>query len=243
MPEEDITKQIEERIAQLPQDVRDAIAASDLDDKIRSIGTTHNLHIDQTEALDAEVYLVMLGINSPEDFISGLVEEVRVSKEEAEKIAADVNAQILAPIRESLKRAYTALGEAPAQQTPPAASQKSVVMPSSLAAKPPAAQTMPTPSAPAPAPSAPPMPPKPAAAMPTPPVPPAPPSPLTSAMPKPPIKAPDLHPAEVMLKEKTLQMPATPPPMPPAPGAAAAPKPEAPKPQPYAADPYREPIE
>jgi hypothetical protein len=221
MAEEDIAKQIEERLAQLPDDIRDAILASDFDQKVQNIGRAHNLHIDQSQLLGNEIYMLMLGMGDTKDFADNVVKEVHVSKEEADKIAADVNAKILAPIRESMKRTYE---DAPATaSTAPAASTKSVVMPSSIAAAP-----------------KPPMPP--AAAVPPAPVKPACPLHMSvppPAMPMSPIRTvppPDMHAAEVVLKEKTLQVPAPP--------AGAAPTtPPPPKPQAYKADPYREPIE
>lgn len=74
-----------------------------------------------------------------------------------------------------------------------------------------------------------------------------------------PVKAPEIHPADVMLSQKTVTVappPAAPAPQPapkppvapaaatpPAPQTPSAAKPESPAPKPYSADPYREPIE
>lgn len=210
MPEEDIAKQIEERLAQLPEDIREAVLASDFDEKVLAIGKAHNLHIDQSQLLGNEIYVVMLGMADMADFVGNVAAQVRVSEEEAEKIATDVGAQIFAPIRESLKKMYEGGGEEaanPLPQNPPEASTKSVVIPSSIAAEktPVQAQNPVTPAAP--------------------------------ISPKPPVPATDMHPAEIVLAEKTIQT------------APAAPKPateaklEPPKPGIYKADPYREPIE
>ncbi|HVV15185.1 MAG TPA: hypothetical protein VHD55_02185 [Candidatus Paceibacterota bacterium] len=236
MPEQDTAKQIEERIAQLPVDVQEAVLASDFDEKVLAIGKSHNLHIDQSQLLGNEIYMVMLGMSDTADFVNSIEKEVRVSKEEAEKIATDVNAKILAPIRESLKRMYEQEGEAPAPTVPssmPSTSQKSVVMPSSVAAAKaavPQAPAMAVPAKPIPPVSVP----VPAAPMP---VPATPATPITSMMPKPPAATPDLRSAERVLTEKTVQVPVPTPPQ----VASSSTVPA--KPGAYKADPYREPIE
>lgn len=75
-----------------------------------------------------------------------------------------------------------------------------------------------------------------------------PPTPATPVVPPKlsvPAPAPEIHPADTMLREKTVSMPPPPPPAPTAtaPVPAVTPKVEPPKPAPYKADPYREPIE
>ncbi len=102
--------------------------------RCKIVASAHNLHIDQSQLLGNEISMVMLGMVSAADFASNVAQEVRVSKEEAERIAADVNTKIFAPIRESLKKMYEQGEEVPASTT----SQKSVVMPSSLATSKPA---------------------------------------------------------------------------------------------------------
>jgi hypothetical protein len=100
---EDLVAQIQQRIGELPPDVQAAIASSDFDKKVQAVGQRHGLHIDQMEKLGDEVMLVMLGFMSAESFTSNIVAEVGVDAEKAGRIAADINAEILLPIRESLK--------------------------------------------------------------------------------------------------------------------------------------------
>jgi hypothetical protein len=241
MPEEnEITKEIEAKLAQLPPDVRNAIEASDFEQKVGQIGQAHGLHIDQIELLGTEVYMVMLGMTNPDEFAQNVEKEVRVSKEQAAKIAEDVNTKILGSIRSLLKSMYR--GAESGASTPaaePAASAgmpadtKSVVMPSA-AVKAPAAP--PAPAAPL----------KPATTMPTMPVASAPVSSAAPAVPpaplgvhKPSASVPDLNAAQTALTQKTVQLPTATVPVNPL----LIPQKEAPKPGAYAADPYREPIE
>ncbi|HVZ76012.1 MAG TPA: hypothetical protein VG934_01935 [Candidatus Paceibacterota bacterium] len=252
MPEQnDIAKQIEERIAQLPEDIRNAVLASDFDQKIQAIGKAHNLHIDQAQQLGTETSLVMLGVLPMSDYADNIAREVRVSRTEADKIIADVNTQIFAPIRESMKRTYEEASTAQAAPANPPAmgmsNGKSVVMPSRAAAQtpvpvmPPVPPSRPVPKMP-PAPDTPPMTPPGPSPIPAPPM--VPPmgskaamplqiGPTTqlAGMPKPSIPvAPSMHAADVVITQKTVEVQAAP---------AAVP----PKPQSYKADPYREPIE
>ena len=236
MENDDFAKQVEERLAQLPEDIQNAIMASDFDQKMQAIGRAHNLHIDQAQQLGNETLLVMLGVSPMSGFTDDIIQEVRVSKEEADKIIADINTQILAPIRESMKKTYEESASTPTSvpQNPPAMNTKSVVMPSAVGAPRPAVPQMTSSTIPSTIASF-----TPPATIPkimqgsTP-------TPTAMPMPKPPMPAPDMHPAEIMLTEKTLQVPA---PVKPASDAANPPPDAPPKPEAYKADPYREPIE
>lgn len=95
--------QIREIYLKLPKDLKDAFFSVDIAEKLQAIGKARGLDIEQTGELSGEVGLVILGVTNPSDFVGHLAERLDVSKEEAEKVAADVNAQILAPIRESLQ--------------------------------------------------------------------------------------------------------------------------------------------
>lgn len=100
---EDFLSQVQRRMAELPADVQAAIASAEFEKKVQAIGQRQGLHIDQMEKLGDEIMLVMLGFMSTENFTSNIASEVGVDAEKAARITADVNAEILLPIRESLK--------------------------------------------------------------------------------------------------------------------------------------------
>lgn len=218
--ENDMQQKIEQRLAELPEDVQAAIASSDFDEKVRTIGQAQGLHIDQMEALSDEVMLAMLGFVGMDDLAKGVEQQVRLDPAKAQAITDAVNKEIFLPIRESMKAwADGKKGGGTPPATPPAPAQ-SVVMPSS-APKPamPPAQTPNTPVA-APAPSS------------------------ASAPAPQPAQAPNLAAADAILSEKKVAAPA------PAAGATLAtpaaspmPKVDPAQPQTYKADPYREPVE
>lgn len=223
--ENNIQQQIEERIAELPEDIQAAIASSDVDEKIRLIGQAHNLHIDQMEALNDEIMMGMLGFINLDDLPHGIEERVRVTSQEAQAITDAANQEIFHSIRESMKawaaRKHSDAAPAPAQAVPMPPPTPSVVMPSS----PKPLAPVPAPIAPAPAPA--PVP-APIAAAPAPSAPPTP--------------AHNLVAADAILSEKKVMPPAGPSV---APAAAPNPtvQPDPTQPQNYKADPYREPVE
>jgi len=102
--ENDIQRQIEERLGELPEDVRLAILSSDFEKKVHEVGKVHGLHIDQIEALGDETMLVMLGFSATQAFADNIQNSARVSRDEAHKMAAEVSDQVFLPIRESMKK-------------------------------------------------------------------------------------------------------------------------------------------
>lgn len=148
--------QVQQRLNELPEEIRLAVQSADLDRKIQAIGQKHKLHIDQIGNLEDETLLVMLGFADPTEFMDQLVERASVTPVQASLISADVAHDIFMPIRESMrlwaerKKSMKDTDAAPAPTIP----APSVVMPSSKPAVSVAAAPTPTP-APTPAPSAP----------------------------------------------------------------------------------------
>lgn len=145
--------QVQQRLKELPEEIRMAVLSADLDRKIQSIGQKHKLHIDQIGNLEDETLLVMLGFSDPVEFMDQLVERLSVTPVEASLISADVVHDVFMPIRESMRLwAERKKLTKDADTTPvPTNSVSSVVMPSS---KPPPVPTpIAAPSAPASAPA------------------------------------------------------------------------------------------
>ena len=101
--EQDIQTQIQTRMAELPEDVRAAVQSADFGNKVHTIGTKHQLHIDQIGLLEDEVLLVMLAFSDPEEFVQNLVEQLHVQEDVANIIADEVSNDILLPIRTSIQ--------------------------------------------------------------------------------------------------------------------------------------------
>jgi len=95
---------IEKQIKKLPRDVRDALVATDLPDKFKTISTKHALRIDQATALETETMLVLLGLEHPDDYTKNLMKEANLLHDKAEKIAEEASRMIFLPIRTSLQK-------------------------------------------------------------------------------------------------------------------------------------------
>jgi len=106
-------KEILEMYQQLPGDVKKAIFSVDSAEIIKKIGERYNLNIDKIGELGNETGMVMLGITHPNNFISNLAERLKVDKETAGKIGEEVNNQIFAKVRESLKKIHGINAEIP----------------------------------------------------------------------------------------------------------------------------------
>lgn len=104
-------EQLSEKIEKLPEDLREAIFGAESSQILQEIGKKYALHIDKLGELVNEVGLVMVGITHPKDFIPNLAERLGVDKMTAKNIAQDVNAQIFAKVRESLKKIHGLSGE------------------------------------------------------------------------------------------------------------------------------------
>jgi hypothetical protein len=111
------SQQLKEIYQKLPEDLKDAMFSVDSAEIIQSLGKKYNLAIDKTGELADETGLVMLGLTHPRDFISNLSQRLGVDKETARKIAEEINQQIFAKVRDSLKKIH-GIGAAPTQPPP-----------------------------------------------------------------------------------------------------------------------------
>ena len=210
-------EEIQKKFDALPTDIKALVYSADMLNVTQTIGTKHQLHIDQIGTLEAETADVMSGFTKPEEFAANLAVSLNIDQQKAATLAQDVSDQLFVKIRESLKQLYRQGGS-----SAPTSPQLSVSMPSqppkSSLPSTPAVQPVQKPLAPAPVSSA-----------------------VLTPKPQMPL-AP--HPHDLTLVEKTVTTPATPtktpvPVAPPAQGAAVPP----PKPTDYKSDPYREPPE
>ncbi len=101
--DQDLQTQLSLRMAELPPDVRETIQAPEFGEKIRAIGTKHQLHIDQIGAIEDEVLLVLMAFTDPSDFVSNLESQIHVDNALANTLADEIAKEILFPIRESMQ--------------------------------------------------------------------------------------------------------------------------------------------
>ncbi len=96
-------EQIQEKFEQLPTEVKEAIASSEVNQKIRAIGEKHSLHIDQIGELVDETGLVMLGLEKSTDFIDHISNRCSIDKKSAQEIAQEINTEVFGSIRKHLQ--------------------------------------------------------------------------------------------------------------------------------------------
>ncbi len=129
--DDEAQKLIEDRLKELPADVRDAVLANDLGERVRAIGERNHLHIDQTGSLEEETVLVMLGFADPREFVDQLQESLHVDETTALALAEEVNDEIFRPIRESMKLFAQSRAEV-TEQTPEAPTPSIPVAPAKV---------------------------------------------------------------------------------------------------------------
>ena len=99
-------QQLEERFQKLPPPLKDAVLSPDTADKIFDIGKKNGLSIEQIGILAEETGRIILGLTHPEEFAASLKDRLAVSDVVCQAIAADINHQILFPLRDLLQSTH-----------------------------------------------------------------------------------------------------------------------------------------
>lgn len=90
----------------LPGEIKEAIESSDYGEKIKKISEKNNLQIDQLASLADQIFLVMVGMTKPNEFVNKLKVALDIDENKAREITLAVNNDIFTPIREPLKRVH-----------------------------------------------------------------------------------------------------------------------------------------
>lgn len=83
----------------LPPIIRDYLSAGKYTIVARNLTTKYGLRIDQAGVLEREIMLLLMGIETPQEFAQALTEEARLDKKIVDSIALDVNEQVFIPLR------------------------------------------------------------------------------------------------------------------------------------------------
>ena len=97
-------KILKEKFLALPDDVKQAILSLNLTAILQSIGKKNALMIDQLGLLETEVMIVLLGLESPDNFSDNIKRQLKISPYQGNVIAKDVNELMLKNIYDSLKK-------------------------------------------------------------------------------------------------------------------------------------------
>lgn len=106
MDEEEIKNSIIERYNSLQPEVQAAIMDSNYEKHIYDIAQKYKLTVEQMGEFEADTTLVMLGQIHPDDYNETLVDSLKLPVDKVNEIVTDVNALVLSPIRDILKKNF-----------------------------------------------------------------------------------------------------------------------------------------
>lgn len=102
--DKEFSSTIKERFAQLPKVVQDAITSADIEKHLRDLANTHKLHVDQWEALENQVMLTLLGLESSDDLEKNIKNEVVLPDDIAKLLVEDISKNVFEPVRIQLEQ-------------------------------------------------------------------------------------------------------------------------------------------
>ncbi|HZS43242.1 MAG TPA: hypothetical protein VFA52_03440 [Candidatus Paceibacterota bacterium] len=113
---EEIFKIIEPQLQNLPSNIKEAILNNDIGAKLAEISKKHQLHIDQADILENETLMILVGLESADEYLNNLVRELRIPRDKASLIVDDVNNSIFSSIKSSLQTMAEKIKEEDAQE-------------------------------------------------------------------------------------------------------------------------------
>ena len=99
---DETTTIIQERIAQLPDELQQAISQTDIKGILQRISSKYNLRADQAMALEQETLFVLLGLESRMDFTANIKREMIISEAAATAITSDLDTDLFLAVRHCL---------------------------------------------------------------------------------------------------------------------------------------------
>ena len=104
MADIDIKKEYQERFAELPKIVQDAITSAQISKGLQKLSEENKLHVDQWDKLENEVMFALLGLTDTADLPQNIAKNVVVADDLANTLAQQISANVFEPIREQLDR-------------------------------------------------------------------------------------------------------------------------------------------
>ncbi len=99
-------EEIQKKFESLPEDLKWAIMAANVDDKIIEIGQKHGLLVEKMEQLSLETHAVMFGYTHPDKFEESVKASLGLPELKVKEIVEDVNEKILKDIRDKYMSLY-----------------------------------------------------------------------------------------------------------------------------------------
>jgi len=92
--------EIQQHIAELPDNVRRAVMGFNWADEITTIGREFGLHMDQIGALQYETMMIILGLSPSASYSNALVHALEIDKNTAEEIVMSANAHVFTELQD-----------------------------------------------------------------------------------------------------------------------------------------------
>lgn len=93
----------DDHFADFPEQIRDAIAKSDWQAKLRGIASKYHLRIDQGSILENETLAILDGSQSIEEYTVHLATLLKLNEADLRAMAADLEREIFSPIQKALQ--------------------------------------------------------------------------------------------------------------------------------------------
>ncbi|MEK7144248.1 MAG: hypothetical protein AAB794_00080 [Patescibacteria group bacterium] len=107
MNQDQSTLTFDESVAQvmraLPPVIRDYLVQGKSTVIAKSLIARYGLRVDQGGVLEREIMLLLMGIESPEEFTQALTEEAKLPQQTVSLLMQEVNTQIFIPLREQIR--------------------------------------------------------------------------------------------------------------------------------------------
>lgn len=104
MTDIDIHKILDERFAELPEALQNAITSADVSDHLRKLSDTNQLHLDQWQELETEVMMTLMGLKPVSALEQNIKKNVHVDDATAAQLTKDISEIVFAPVRDELER-------------------------------------------------------------------------------------------------------------------------------------------
>jgi hypothetical protein len=104
MDDKELNSKLVERFKSLPKPVQNAINSASVEEHLRTLANTHQLHLDQWQLLENEVMLTLLGFQEPSELKQRIKDDLVVNDAIAAALEADISSIVFAPIRQELER-------------------------------------------------------------------------------------------------------------------------------------------
>ncbi|HQU07745.1 MAG: hypothetical protein B7X04_02665 [Parcubacteria group bacterium 21-54-25] len=111
-------------MGELPQPLQQFLASGKVEAVTKLLVEKYRLHLDQGTMLERALILMLLGVESPEEFSTGLEKDLGLSEGTVRALVADVNEQVFVPIRKQLEKEGAGTPDAPQPGTLPGQEQK-----------------------------------------------------------------------------------------------------------------------